>query len=165
METMTIGQGDLSFKMLQNQNAQPIRRWDNIFLERSNGYLHELNLFVAYFNYIPNLISENKIDCKKANEWFFVNYRDLIKDSHFIKRYFKNSKKAVYDDIFYLLYDDLIVDFDTNCSFVRFLFKKTAIHQVETIIEGIVKFREKKTRHKPSFSLLVSTLRGIETQE
>jgi predicted AAA+ superfamily ATPase len=57
-----------------------------------------------------------------------------------------------------------MVDFDTNCSMVRFLFRKTEIAKVEQIINGIKKFRIKKARRKPEISLLVSTKRGMDTK-
>ena len=81
----------------------------------------------------------------------------------FFKRYFNGSKKAEVDDIFYILYEDLIVDFDTNCSTVRFLFRKTDIAKVDFIISGIKKFKERKLKRKPQISLLVNTSLGIGT--
>jgi len=75
-------------------------RMSEVFMERK-GYLNEFSLFLVHFNTIPNFIEEVKIDCKKANEWFFENYKSEIKDTHFDKRYFlRCSKKAEYDDIF-----------------------------------------------------------------
>ena len=135
-----------------------------VFAERNSSYLNEFNLFVAYFNTIPNFIHEINIDCKKANKWFFENYNGQIKDWHFDKRYFNNSKNAEYDDIFYILFDDLIIDFDTNHSMVKFLFRKTDISKVETVIGEIKKFRERNAKHKPEISLLVNTNYGIGTK-
>ena len=91
-------------------------------------------------------------------------YKKEIKDFHFDKRFFNNSKKAELDDIFYILDEDLIVDFDTNQSTVRFLFRKTRIDKVEDIISGIKKFKEKKSRKKPEISLLVNSKLGITTK-
>ena len=44
---------------------------------------------------------------------------------------------------------DLIVDFDTNCSTVRFLFRKTDLSKVEDIINSIHKFKKRKQKQKP----------------
>src|SRR5450432_4019946 len=92
-----------------------------IFSEREEAYLNEFNLFLAHFNSIPNFINKKNIDCKKANKWFVENYKSEIKHFYFDKRYYNGSKQAEYDDLFYILYDDLMVDFDTNGSAVRFL--------------------------------------------
>ena len=127
-----------------------------VFAERKGSYLNEFTLFVAHFNSIPNFIHEVDIDCKKANNWFAENYKSEIKDFYYDKRYFNRSKKAEIDDIFYFLYDDLIVDFDTNCSTVRFLYRKTELSKVEEIINAIHKFKKRKQKQKPEISLLVN---------
>ena len=134
-----------------------------VFADRG-GYLNELTLFLAHFNVIPNLINERNIDCKKANKWFLEKYKSEVKNNYFIKRYFNNSKQAELDDIFYILYDDLIVDFDTNSSVVRFLFSKTNIAKVDSLISEIKKFKVRKGRSKPIISLLVNTATGIDTK-
>ena len=135
-----------------------------VFAERKGCYLNEFSLFIAYFNAIPNFIDEKSIDCKKANKWFVENYEQEINDFYFDKRYINRSKSAVYDDIFYFLYEDLIAYFDTNNSMVRFLFRKTDISKVEAVISRIKKFKERKEKHKPEISLLVHTTHGIETK-
>ena len=85
-----------------------------IFAERSSTFLNELMLFAVYFNSIPNLINEIDIDCRKASLWFGKSYKNDIKDWHFCKKFLYKSKKAEYDEIFYILFEDLIVNFDTN---------------------------------------------------
>ncbi len=119
---------------------------------------------MAHFNSIPNFIHETRIDCKRANKWFVENYKADIRDFYFDKVYFSSNKKAEYDDLFYILYDDLLVDFDTNNSVVRFLFRRTNIGFVETIIAHIKKFKERKTKRKPEISLLVNGKYGIGTK-
>jgi Cdc6-like AAA superfamily ATPase len=135
-----------------------------VFAERKGSYLNEFNLFIAHFNTIPNFINEIKIDCNKASLWFVETYKTEIKDLHYDKRYFNRSKKAEYDDIFFILYDDLIVNFDTGGSIVRFLFRKTEMKKVEAVINGIKKFRKRKAKHKPEILLLVNTNTGIDTK-
>jgi hypothetical protein len=112
-----------------------------VFNERRGSYLNEMTLFVAHFNTIPNFVNEVDIDCMKVNRWIVDNYSSEIKDFYFNKRYFKQSKKVELDDIFYFLYDDLLVDIDVSCSIVRFLFHKTDLKKVQKIISGIRKFK------------------------
>ena len=135
-----------------------------VFLERKSSYINELYLFVAHFNYIPNFIHEIEIDCKKANNWFLEKYKCEIKDSYYSKLYFNANLKAEIDDVFYFLYDDLIVDFDTNSSIVRFLFRKTDILKVEEIISSICKFKKRRQKQKPEISLLINGIHGITTK-
>jgi hypothetical protein len=134
-----------------------------VFADRG-GYINELNLFLAHFNSIPNLISEKIIDCKRANQWFRETYKTEIKHHYFLKRHFNGSKQAELDDIFYILFDDLIVNFDTNSSTTRFLFSKTETSKIEKLISEIKKFRERRIRNKPFISLLVNTQHGIDTK-
>lgn len=135
-----------------------------VFAERKGSYLNEFTLFIAYFNSIPNSIQEVDINCRKAAAWFSENYRPEIKDFYYNKRYFDGNKKAETDDIFYFLYDDLLVDFDTNCSVVRFLYRKTGHSKVEKIVNAIHKFKKRKQRDKPEISLLVNGQAGIRTK-
>ena len=133
-----------------------------IFAERKSSYLNEFGLFLAHFNTIPNFITQVRIDCKAANIWFAETYKTEIKDYHYGKRYFIGSQQAEFDDIFYTIFDDLLVNFDMNCSQVRFLFRKTDIRQVEAVMTGIGKFREKIPKRKAEISVIISTRRGID---
>ena len=164
METKNIdltGFQNKDFDFGKNTNKINIRE---VFGDNSRNYIHELHLFAAHFNSIPNLISEIKINCTKANLWFVENYKTEIKDVHFIKRHFNGSKQSIYDDIFYILYEDLLVDFDNDNSIVRFLFRQTAISKVEDIIKTIKKFKERKEKHKPEINLLVHSKIGFSSQ-
>lgn len=137
----------------------------DVFTRRNSTYLNELHLFTALFNSIPNFIHEINIDCKKANSWFSETYKSEIKDLYYDKLYFStNSKNAEFDDIFYILHEDLIVFFDTNMSIVRFLYRKTDLKKVEEIIAAVCKFKKRKPKKKPLISLLVSSSTGIETK-
>lgn len=134
-----------------------------VFAERNFSYMNEMMLFVAHYNCIPNLISEIDIDCKKANLWFSNKFGSEIKEHYFNKRYFGGSVKAELDDVYYFLEEDLLVDFDTNNSIVRFLYRKTDPAKIEEIIKGIKKFKKKKSKRKPQILILVSGLNGINT--
>lgn len=137
----------------------------NVFAGRNpQGYLNEFTLFVAHFNAIPNFIHEVEIDCRKANGWFSSRYKGEIKETYYNKVYFNDTKKVELDDVFYFIDEDLLVDFDTNDSKVRFLFKKTDIAKVEEVIAGIRKFKKRKTLAQPEISLLVNTRTGIDTK-
>jgi hypothetical protein len=149
---------------VNGNNTFQIRLADAFVTRNANGYINEFNLFTVYFNTIPNFIHEIDIDCKKANKWFLSNYKSEIKDSYFSKIYYGQNKRAELDDIFYFIYDDLIVDFDTNCSRVRFLFKKTEITKVDLLIADIRKFKKRKAGSKPEISLLINSKNGIDTK-
>ena len=155
----------LLYKSNQEAAAAPNKiSITEVFSERAGSYINEYKLFVSCFNAIPNMIEESDINCRKANSWFVENYEQDITNMHFIKRYLPGSKKPEYDDIFYFLYDDLIVNFDTNCSEVRFLFRKTNIEKVETLIAKFQKYKRRQSRETPEISLLVEGSSGIYTK-
>jgi len=122
-------------------------------------------LYVSRFSRIPNWIQLNGIDCKKANKWFVQNYQDKIIDCNYVKRYEK--RKGIYfDDIYYFLFDDLLVYLNHNGSEIKILYRKTDSVLVDSIVNEIGKFKEKerKRRQKFEIALLVSTSFGLSTQ-
>lgn len=136
-----------------------------VYTERSYGtYLNVFTLFTAHFNAIPNFIHEIEIDCLKANSWFAEHYKSEIKDCYYSKIYRDQTKKAKLDEMFYFLYEDLIVNFEVENLKVRFLFKKTDIAKIEQINLELNKFKKRRKKGLPEISLLVNTSNGIETK-
>ena len=154
--------GDLQSNSYEMERTTSKLTLEKVFADRGIDYLNEHTLFLAHFNAIPNCTNEIRIDCRKANKWFSENYKGEIKDFHFNERFYGNGKKGELDDVFYFLYDDLLVNFDINQSVVRFLFRKTNVLKVEKVIEDIRKFRKRKGRRSPMISLLVNSHTGIE---
>lgn len=136
----------------------------SVFNDTPLIYMNGIYLFMSTFNTIPNYIYELRIDCKKANQWIATHYKNEISNLYYNKRKFGRNKKIEYDDIFLFLFEDLIVNFDTNGSRVNFIFRNTDIVKVETVMAEIKKFKKRKDRHKPEISLLVSTINGIDTK-
>ncbi len=136
----------------------------SVFTDRKCSYLNDFTLFIAYFNNIPNYIEEVNIDCKKANKWFAEQFESEIKVFYYNKRNLRRGAKAELDDVYYFLYEDLLVYFDINCSEVRFLFRNTVLEKVEAIIKDTLKFKKRKQKQKPEISLLVSEISGVTTK-
>ena len=113
-----------------------------VFHQKSHFYFNEFNVYAAHFNYIPNIVSEGLIDCFKANEWFYNTYKSHVTDCHYAQRFVVMSQ-PVLDDVVYILYEDLLVFFDTNIDKVRLLFRNTDVSKVVEIIAGLKKFRKK----------------------
>jgi hypothetical protein len=169
METNRVVKGnDFNFAELKTKNTISDCKYSkmglaDIYAHQEDASLNYCTLFLFYYNRIPNFIHEIGIDCEKANLWFANTFKDEIKDWYYNKRNFPNCNKVKYDDIFYMLDKDLLVDFDTTQSTVRFLFRETDITAVESIIDGIKKFKKRKERSKPEIALLVNTKLGIDT--
>ncbi len=153
----------LQSKTFQLGNACNNPILTDVFAER-RSYLNEFTFFLAYFKVIPNYMNEAGINCKKAHQWFVKAYKQEIKDVYFDKRYYNNSKIAEFDDIFYILYDDLLLHFDTNGDTVKFLFRNTEFAKIEIIINEIKRFKTRKVKGKPKIYLLINTPHGIDTK-
>lgn len=129
-----------------------------------NSSINEYNLFLAHFNTIPNSMIVRNINCTKAGKWFKDYYSKEIKDYYYNNLSLYNRKNALYDDLFFILYEDLILDFDLYHNNVKLLFKKTDISKIETIIGELKKFKIKKGKLKPEISLVVYTIDGLDTK-
>lgn len=152
LQPASVGLGETSSKINLGQ----------VIADRGS-YINEMGLFLAHFNTIPNFISEMNIDCKKANNWFVENYKSEIKHHYFSKKCFHGRNKSRLNDLFYILFDDLIVDFDTQNAMVKFLFSKTSSFKINPIIAKIKKFKRKTGRNNPVISVLANTATGINT--
>lgn len=138
--------------------------FEALFNEGRLCYLNEFNLYAAYYNIIPNIISEINIDCRKAHQWFVDKYRKEIKDTYYNKRFFNDFRITELGDIFHFMEEDLMIYFDTNNTIVRFLFRKTEMFKVDKLIAEIKNFKQRRTRNKPILSLLVHGKNGIDTK-
>jgi hypothetical protein len=164
MKDVTVNFQELSTRPSQLEKSNNKISLGQVFADTDSVYLNTFTLFIAHFNTIPNLIGEGNIDCVKAYKWFSEAYKSDIKDWHYGMRYFDKTKNGQFDDIYQILDGDLIVNFDICFSIVRFLFRKSDILKVETMICGIQKFRKRKEKKRPEISLLVNTVNGIETK-
>jgi hypothetical protein len=133
----------------------------NIF-DRNDAF-DDRHLFLARFHRVPNWIALEDIDCKKAHKWFVENYNDKITDCSFVKRY-KKGRGLYYDDVYYFLYEDLLVYLNENQSEARFLYRKTDSALIDEMVNKVQKFKVRKTRRKPEIEVLYNTNRGLSTQ-
>lgn len=114
-------------------------------------------LFIAHFISVPNVIYEENINCRKAIDGFYEENRLEIYDHYFKMRPLKPESQSELDDIYFFLYDDLLIHFDTNNSLVKFFFRKTDVCKVNTIIQSLEKFKtQKKGRSKSEMFLLIT---------
>lgn len=132
---------------------------DKIFGHRGACDHNEMNLYMAFYQRIPNYISESGINCKRAIKWFEQVYKNEIRDFYFNKYAWGKHVKPEIDNMFFFIYEDLLVNFDTQSSYVRFLFKTTEIGKVDQVIAKIRKFKNSVT--KPEIVLLLKIDDGI----
>ncbi len=137
---------------------------ETIFQDRSN--FNEMNLFLLYFNTIPNILNDEEINCEKADDWFLNHFKGKIKHHHYVKRYHRTKKSVLLDDTFYVLEEQLIVHFDRSCSEIHVLFSQETNNELlNEILTGFKKFRKRREREKPQISILVSTKHGLDLHD
>ncbi|WP_158857628.1 AAA family ATPase [Lunatibacter salilacus] len=137
--------------------------FSDVFTFRRGTYLNEFYLYLTKLQKIPNCIEEENIRVKKAHEWFKETYKDQIQDFNFNKRRDNHKKNSVFEDVFYFLWDDLIVNFDFESGSVRLLFKDTTDAKVNELVNELSQFR-KKTKSASYIYLLLQTVDGIDTR-
>ena len=133
-----------------------------VLSERNLNCINEHYLYLAYYNSIPNLIEEDKIDCKKAIQWLLQTYISEISDVFYDKRQLRGRNKSEIDDACFCLFEDLMVCFDTNRSKVKLLFRKTKTERIEALILGLKKYHDFGKRNKAYISLLYNSRTGID---
>lgn len=129
--------------------------------ERSYKYMDEFALYLIHYNSIPNIIKKYKIDICKANNWFYENYKSEIKDFYYKQQDGLTDNKSEIDDVFYFLYDDLMIHFNTEFALIKFFYKKTEFSKVEAVVDGITKFQQKVI---PRIRLLINGSEKIELE-
>ena len=156
-----------------------MRHTMNVGLVFDNKDAYEARyLYVARFQRMPNWYHLDWINCEKANEWLIQNYQDSITDCCYTKRNRKqvNPTKNIFgvhqsvrtshtflDDVYYFLFDDLLVYLNHNQSCVKFLYRKTDNALVDKIVNEICKFNTKE-RKKPEIELLIAQNGGLSTK-
>jgi hypothetical protein len=136
----------------------------SVFMLKEQEYINDLSLYTALYHEIPNVIPYKYIQCTNFQNWLITNYGNQIKDVHYKKIYLRTKKDAVLDDVFFFLFEDLMIYLDTNCNIVRFLFRKTDITKVNELIEGMKKFKQRESLGNSHINLLVRTATGMGTK-
>jgi hypothetical protein len=135
--------------------------WSRVF---DDDALDESLLFISYFKVVPCCIREEDIDCQKAHKWFLETHRSEITGFHYVKRQKKSGKEPEYDDLYYILYDDLLLYFNTYGKKVSFLFRQTDEALVNDLAKEMLRFTKKEiNRRKAEMKLIVNGSYGLET--
>lgn len=138
----------------------------DVFDERRNVDTLNVNvLYIEHFNYIPNIIEVRQIDIEKAHAWFLNQFEEAVQNCYFVKEDSLLSTELKYQDIFYFMKEDLLINFDfSHKNNVIFLFRKTEVAEVESLVASIQKFKKERREEKPSISLIIRGMRGLRTQ-
>src|SRR5690606_35062047 len=117
-------------------------------------------LYATYFNAIPNIIYPRLICCEKAQEWLIDNFNQDINDVYFTKCSVKQRSKLKYHNLYYFLYNDVLIYFDTESHEALLLFRHTSMETIMRIVTGLQKFK-RRVRTRPEILLVVNSPGGF----
>ena len=147
---------DLKEKLLKNNKT-------NLFGFRSHSQnINFYDLYLLYFNIIPNTVLENNINCKTANDFFIDKYKNEFKEKFYIKATYDDETKSSLKEVYYVL-DGVMIVFFVILDKVYFLFTEKKSNKIQTIIDELIQFKKKEKKQLPEITLLINTSQGIET--
>lgn len=146
-----------------NTNESLTRNTSELFAYKTRShYINFFDLFVLYFQSIPNSIFDETIDAKKANDYFLEKYQSKIKENFYSKSRFQSKNKIELNESFYIL-DNIIISFAIDDNETYFLFSENQTDQVNAIISELSQFKKRVKREAQEISLLINTQNGIDT--
>jgi len=129
----------------------------DIYSKNRFNEIDEFKMYLAHFNTVPIYFKLDEIDCEQYHQDFINVYEEEILNVYYNKKKFRSiQKEESYEDVFYFLFEDLLVNFDFNQEEVRLLFRKTNIGKVDKIYNSAKSYRLKK-QNEPEVSLLANT--------
>ncbi len=127
--------------MQQLKNIPIAISGDNLIRDCRGSY-HSVNLYLAYYQTIPNRIWLNNIDCKAYRKWFEAEHADQIIDHKALWYPLdKHEPKAQKDDLYYFLKGEIILYLDTNQHKVQLLFPDEHHPLLKALHEASTKFK------------------------
>lgn len=127
-----------------------------------DGYFHPMRLYLQLFDRIPHKVSASSIDCRKAHEWFLKTHEGAIKDLHYCMQW-TTGPEGPFQELIYLLEDDLMLHFDIYGREVTALFRHTEPEKVQGILSEIGRFKPRMGKI-PKLFLIGHSTRGLEVK-
>ena len=153
-------------KIEQNFNLQ-IKNFDVALLgaaiSNGQGEFDSLKLFALLFQTIPNSYLEKNLEVSEAIIWFKDKYGADIQADWHRKRRLESGGQMTIDDNIFVLYDDLLVYFDTGQSSIQLHYNATPIRMVYRLAEQILKFKKFKKRGESRIHFLQTGFSGLKT--
>ena len=138
----------------------------DVYNESKEIAFNEFNLFLLYYNTIPNFDYLRNINFNEASDWILKHHSADIKDCSYIKRYVNGGKLSEVDDIYFFLYEDLLIRFDKSNDHVKFLYRNTPLKKVQELIRNIGYYKKPVVKYtKSEIAILVSYGSGFDLKQ
>ena len=129
-------------------------------LSDGGNYINQLRLFMGYFDEIPSIKVVREIDYKAVQKFVENEFKNEISARNYSETFYKKKRK--FNDLFYVLTNDMIFNIFRDGFYVLF----TAEHEerAESIIKNVIPLIKKKKRTK-EISLVISNQHGLDTKD
>ncbi len=146
---------------LPNKYARPEFMHDSASdLFNSDVYINCLRTFYAYYGVVPSYKRISNIDHDKAIKWLETVSGEQIMLKHQKEYYEFDKRKMAYDNVLYLLNDEILVDIEDN-GVVCVVYKIENERRAQQIIDHIKKYKY-RPRIEPKISVITTTSRGLD---
>ncbi|WP_020527403.1 AAA family ATPase [Flexithrix dorotheae] len=93
---------------------QDLNNPKDFFWSINEAYIHDYKFFYKYFGRLPNVCEIRGLKLQKAIKFFEVEFESEIKDVFFKKAYNYKKKKPDFEEVFYILKNDVVVAFNDH---------------------------------------------------
>ena len=132
----------------------------DVYNESKEIAFNEFNLFLLYYNTLPNFDYLRNINFNEASDWLLKYHSADIKDCSYIKRYVNGGKESEVDDIYFFLYEDLLIRFDKSNNHVKFLYRNTPLTKVQELIRHIRYYKKPAIKYTKSEIAILANYGG-----
>ena len=125
-------------------------------------FLNHKRLFIQVTGNIPNSISESEINMDLFKNKFLNKYEKQFWESFYSRRAFVNHEVSKYDDMYYFLFEDVLVYLNHQDEEVNILFSRTPYKEVGMIHRLLISCIKPKEIDKPFINIMRMGSIGLE---
>ncbi|UZR94185.1 AAA family ATPase [Chondrinema litorale] len=125
----------------------------DFFWSINEAYVHDYKFFYRYFNTLPNVCEIRGLKLQKAIKTFEDKYADRVKDKLFKKCYNFKTKKAEYEEVFFILHSNIVVAFNDH-HICRIMTSENEYSDFDQIAEDLKKCRLKRGKKPHQMNLI-----------
>lgn len=149
--------------MTKNDTSKAILNSSFNLYDDNNSYINQYRLFHAYFGAIPNVKIIRKIEGNQIREFIKSDMLDQVAVEHYAQEYEHEKGKIDYDDQFFLLKNDILINLYNHTVYL--LFEPRLETEANALFEKFKKFVTKPKKKTTEISLIINARHGLDTKE
>jgi len=123
-------------------------------------YVNCFRLYYAYYQIMPSIKTVGNVNEDHVIQWIETEYKDRIIKKHSKQYYYKAKKKMEYDDVIYLLTDQLMIDVYRNAVYI--LFPESQESTAQQLLNTVTRFIRKEKKRQEIY-LVARSSDGLDT--